>query len=341
MTIREFGPSEHLIDLKGKAYLPVVWRLYWLRHTVPDASLTTEAITLTADLAVFRATIRLPSGAVATGHGSETPRDFPDFIEKAETKSIGRALAALGYGTAFALADFDEGGQPSESPMERPTASARPAPTGQPPAAAATPIDLASPAQVKAIYAIARNGRQMSEEEVDAETRLAFGQPPTRLSKRQASEYIDQLKSPKGEVVGQTTPSPAPAAPSPQPKEATDPERQRLGRALMAWDGLIAEAMELQIDLPMYTAGTPIDQIVRSGRLWRELLRVARTSPAFREALLEWDSQATMARDLGLVVADLPEQVTVPVLAVETNRLVAAIKAENERRVTAPVGTGG
>ncbi len=37
-------------------------------------------------------------GAVAVGHGSEAAGDFGDFIEKAETKAIGRALAALGYG---------------------------------------------------------------------------------------------------------------------------------------------------------------------------------------------------------------------------------------------------
>ncbi|HKG29607.1 MAG TPA: hypothetical protein VKB01_10775, partial [Thermomicrobiales bacterium] len=37
----------------------------------------------------------------ATGYGSETASDFPDFIEKAETKAIGRALNALGYGAQF------------------------------------------------------------------------------------------------------------------------------------------------------------------------------------------------------------------------------------------------
>src|SRR3546814_7260726 len=44
----------------------------------------------------------------ATGYGSETPKDFGDYIEKAETKAIGRALGALGFGTQF-TDDFDEG----------------------------------------------------------------------------------------------------------------------------------------------------------------------------------------------------------------------------------------
>ena len=44
----------------------------------------------------------IPGGGSATGYGSETAKDFGDFIEKAETKALGRALIALGYGTQFA-----------------------------------------------------------------------------------------------------------------------------------------------------------------------------------------------------------------------------------------------
>ncbi len=57
-------------------------------------------------MAVFRAEVILPNGGRATGYGSEAQADFADYIEKAETKAIGRALAALGYGTQFAL-DFE------------------------------------------------------------------------------------------------------------------------------------------------------------------------------------------------------------------------------------------
>ena len=52
-------------------------------------------------MAIFKATVTLPTGGKATGYGSETASDFPDFIEKAETKAIGRALNALGYGAQF------------------------------------------------------------------------------------------------------------------------------------------------------------------------------------------------------------------------------------------------
>jgi hypothetical protein len=84
-------------------YLDVKWRLVWLRSDHPDAHITTELVSHDGKLAVFHAEVVLPSGGRASGYGSETARDFPDYIEKAETKAIGRALLALGYGTQFAL----------------------------------------------------------------------------------------------------------------------------------------------------------------------------------------------------------------------------------------------
>ncbi len=65
----------------------------------------------------------LPSGGRATGYGSEAQGDFADYIEKAETKAIGRALAALGYGTQFAL-DFDLGGEQVDAGRSDLTATA-------------------------------------------------------------------------------------------------------------------------------------------------------------------------------------------------------------------------
>src|SRR3989442_13876402 len=67
---------------------------------------------LELQLAVFRAQVTVPNRGSATGYGSETERDFPaGWVEKAETKAIGRALGALGFGTQFALdPDVGEGG---------------------------------------------------------------------------------------------------------------------------------------------------------------------------------------------------------------------------------------
>ena len=118
---KPFDASDHLIKIQGgKEYLPVAWRLVWLRDQHPEAIIVTELLERTDTFALFKADITIPyggqaaegvdmtGGGSATGHGSETKADFGDFIEKAETKAIGRALAALGYGTQFYAEEMDE-----------------------------------------------------------------------------------------------------------------------------------------------------------------------------------------------------------------------------------------
>jgi hypothetical protein len=46
--------------------------------------------------AVIQATVTIPGGGKTTRWGSDDARDFGDYLEKAETKAIGRAFAALG-----------------------------------------------------------------------------------------------------------------------------------------------------------------------------------------------------------------------------------------------------
>jgi len=114
-----FDPKEHLMNLKGKDYLQVMWRLVWFREDKPLWSIETEPVQLTDTGARFRATIKDENGrTVQTGYGSETARDFGDFYEKAETKAVGRALAMLGYGTQFTALELDEGERIVDSPAE-------------------------------------------------------------------------------------------------------------------------------------------------------------------------------------------------------------------------------
>lgn len=105
-----FNPSDHLMNLKGKDYLEVRWRIVWFRDEYPTGQIDTQLLSHTVDdknvaTAVFKATASFigENGAVAlaSSHGSEESTDFGDYLEKAETKAIGRALAALGFGTAF------------------------------------------------------------------------------------------------------------------------------------------------------------------------------------------------------------------------------------------------
>ena len=76
-------------------------------------------------------------GNEATMYGSETATDFGDYAEKASTKSIGRALLLLGYGTAMAP-EMDEGEQVVDNPVDKPVDRRREAPA-TPPSAATTP----------------------------------------------------------------------------------------------------------------------------------------------------------------------------------------------------------
>jgi hypothetical protein len=118
-----FDPTRHLSLISGNEYLEVKWRLVWFRSEHPNGSIETELLSLKDNVAVFKATIRTDAsvdadpntGEVntvlpgrATGHGMEDAQSFGDYMEKAETKAIGRALAALGFGTQFTY-DFDFG----------------------------------------------------------------------------------------------------------------------------------------------------------------------------------------------------------------------------------------
>jgi len=119
-----FNPNEHMMKLKGKDYLQVAWRLVWFRDVDDghghDYGIKTELIEHGEDWAVFKCTITDETGRViSTGHGSESAKDFGDYLEKAETKAVGRALAMLGFGTQFAADELDEGERIVDSPVDR------------------------------------------------------------------------------------------------------------------------------------------------------------------------------------------------------------------------------
>lgn len=123
MTQQEykFNPNEHISRLKGKDYLEVKWRLVWFRDQYPHGEIRTSIAHIDTEkgIAVFKAEISDGEGGHSEGHGSETAKDFGDYLEKAETKAIGRALAALGYGTQFAP-EMEEGEHVVDSPVNKP-----------------------------------------------------------------------------------------------------------------------------------------------------------------------------------------------------------------------------
>lgn len=117
-----FNPDEHFLNLKGKQYLEVKWRVLWVREEHPDCYIFTEMIEHDSGIGI--AVFKCKAGFLnekgvevyATGYGSETKKDFNDYLEKAESKAVGRALAFLGYGTAQA-SELDEGERIVDAPV--------------------------------------------------------------------------------------------------------------------------------------------------------------------------------------------------------------------------------
>jgi hypothetical protein len=87
--------------------LPVAARLAWFRKDHPYWSIITKVERLADKAVIMKAVIKDFAGTViATARKRETEIGFPDYIEKAETGAIGRALAMCGYGTLQAP-EFD------------------------------------------------------------------------------------------------------------------------------------------------------------------------------------------------------------------------------------------
>jgi hypothetical protein len=127
-------------------------------------------------------------GGRATGTKSECAADFGDYIEKAETGAIGRALAALGYGTQFAP-EFNEEHRIVDSPVEprqeqspRPLAATKPQAVPLPATQAATGApSLATAQQLESIRKLC--------------FALEKAAPTNQMSQEEAGELLGQLSA--------------------------------------------------------------------------------------------------------------------------------------------------
>ncbi len=201
-TPRTFEPGRYLTKVGGADYLEVKWRLVWLREVHPDAVIETELVSHVGQDAIFRARVTVPGGGSATGFGSEAYDDFRDYIEKAETKALGRALAALGFGTQF-CPDFEFGareGRVVDAPVDfARTQSARSTPsingaTAQRSEPATTITGTITPKQAKFLASIARTLR-LSEDDLGKEAVSFCGKSLDELGRRDASQLIEHLQA--------------------------------------------------------------------------------------------------------------------------------------------------
>lgn len=205
---RTFEPARHLSKIGGADYLEVKWRLVWLRESHPDAIIVTELHHSDERQAIFKATVTIPGGGSATGWGSESPGDFRDFLEKAETKALGRALAALGFGTQF-CPDFDFGADQQrvvDSPVRFNGQRSR-----QQPVAFGTDRTVASTSastddgnaptsrQLSYLRSIAREAG-LSDQQLDELITARVGRTFDTLDRRTVSQVINHVSDLRGSV---------------------------------------------------------------------------------------------------------------------------------------------
>lgn len=199
-----FEPARFLTRVNGSEYLEVKWRLVWMRDRHPDATIETELMSHEENTAVFRARVHIPGGGASTGWGSESAGDFRDYLEKAETKAIGRALAALGFGTQF-CPDFEFGaaaGRVVDAPVKVSRFIRNEQATDRNehvPAPAAGTEQAATQRQLRYLQAVAREAG-LDAGALDERAMQEFGVLAGDLSRRDASTLIDLIQTRRNEV---------------------------------------------------------------------------------------------------------------------------------------------
>lgn len=207
---RTFNPNDHMRVFERRQrqldgsyqtvrvdYLDVKWRIVWFRTEHPNGSIETRLLSEPGvSPAVVQATITLENGVTATGFGQCGQDDWNDWLEKAETRAIGRGLALLGYGTQF-CEEFDE--VISDSPVEAPARSrsggrAKSAqPAAAPQASGPASGDPMTPNQQKYLFSLAREAG-VPNDELEEIVHERFGHGTSDLLKSEASALIGSLQ---------------------------------------------------------------------------------------------------------------------------------------------------
>ena len=100
-----------IVNIRGKEYQTVALRVQRFREAHPDWEISTEIIEANEKFVIMQARIYNTEGkCIATGHAEEfraaSQINQTSALENAETSSIGRCLAAAGWGgTEFASAN--------------------------------------------------------------------------------------------------------------------------------------------------------------------------------------------------------------------------------------------
>lgn len=190
-----FPHQQYLEKRDGQPYLPLKWRLAWLRFDHPQAKIITRLASHEGQVAVFVAEVQLPEGGGATGWGAKSHQELPsgnfesdslDYLIAAENQALSRALAALGYGTEYAL-DFDPPAENQAIPLPE-GANYAPAPDEEEPGIEVPMVDEPTP--------IRRSTPALEE--------------PKPADREDEDEYADQEEEDEVEFPGKPLPVTAP-----------------------------------------------------------------------------------------------------------------------------------
>lgn len=253
-----FPVQQYLEDRDGQPYLPLKWRVAWLRADHPQAKIDTQLHSHEGSVAVFKAVVELPEGGTATGWGAKSrPETHPgsfdsdglDYLLAAENQALSRALAALGYGTEYAL-DFDPPAENQAIPLPEGAHFAEPAEEDEPgievPMDESLPTPIRRPAPAPAAQTApptppaSDSGEEDEEEDDEGEDEVEFPGRPVAVP-------------PKGEVrplFGNRTPSaPSTIRETSERRPVRLPDRQ-----------LVDEAPEFGAGTPRNVRPEPSDQ---------------------------------------------------------------------------------
>lgn len=201
--------AERLTRLNGNPYLEVKWRLAWFRAEYPNGQVETDIVDRGPDWVIFRASVRaIGEGGVlcgsATGHSYGAASEFQDYLEKCESAAIGRALAALGFGTQFVVNHEDDAPRrvvDAPVPMRQERREPRPAATPKPAPAETAAAEVAQPTerdtmtarQKSYLEAVAR-AAGFDANQLDDLAVQRFTTPYRWLSRQHASALITELQ---------------------------------------------------------------------------------------------------------------------------------------------------
>lgn len=112
--------QEHWVEEEHQ-YLDVKYRILWFRQVYPKGFIETTELMVTDKYSRIEAVIYDNDPAAGGNRLGKARRqvwasDFKDYVEKAETQAIGRALALAGFGTQF-CDELDEGDTVADSPV--------------------------------------------------------------------------------------------------------------------------------------------------------------------------------------------------------------------------------